>query len=307
LGGVAFRSFAQRTTALSAVEGIGIGATAGVGVAMLAELPPSANVGAAAGLAYGGAFGFGVGTALAEALPEQADPLRRWGTFGGATLGLTVGAVVGARNPGPVHARDVALATAATGFFAWQGAGWASVLEPAPGGRGALIIAPAVAGAAVAATSRFIDVPVDQTLAATSIGAWGGAIGATVQGLRREPTLPGALVGSAIGVGVGAVAVSPALRVPPRVVLFADLGGVGVGAASVIASTILARGDTDAARVAGLVGAGVGLAGGAALGALVQSRSGSAGLANLRIPGQFSIGPMSVPGGQGVLVRLDGW
>jgi hypothetical protein len=126
--------------------------------------------------------------------------------------------------------------------------------------------------------------------------------------------LAAALVGSDIALAGGVVVMSPAVGAPPLVIGLADAGGVLGGSTAALGAAI-ASDDPDTIFLASLIGAGVGLAGGTALGIHWHKsdtrRNIAWGLPTLPIPGRFSVSPAQLPGEDapvlGIRIGLDQW
>lgn len=287
----------------AALGGGAVGAVVGYGLAGLGDAPPDVLVGSAVGAAYGGLAGAGLGQLLErEALP----------TLAGGALGLGLGAALAHHDPEPIDDRDVVLVGAATGWAAWQVAGWTvasgrDLREPI---GGLARLGPALIGAGTVLVANQVDVPVTHTAAAVSLGLWGGWFGglAGQVGPSLEPRLPAALIASNLALLGGSVAVSPAVGLPPLVVGLADAGGV-LGGSLAAVGTSLVTGDGRAIRLASLVGSGAGLATGAVVGTLWR-RSGNTRDVALWRPGplQISVTPaFDARGANGLTVVVHGW
>jgi len=122
------------------------------------------------------------------------------------------------------------------------------------------------AGVLTTAANLPLDVPVPQTLCATSLGLWGGYVGWQTGDLLGVDPLAVALPASDVGLRAGGVLVSPLVGVPPLVLGVADAGGVFGGATGALVAG-LATADPDVVTAASLAGAGVGGAVGLAVGA----------------------------------------
>jgi hypothetical protein len=229
------------------------GAAAGGLVAAWADPPPDLLVGALSGAALGGALGAG-GSLAADLSPQARAGLG----LGGGTLGLLAGTAYALVDPDPIDDRDAVLTGAATVWAGWNAVALTQ-LSGAPDDRatGAVLVSAAAAGVLTTAANLPLDVPVPQTLCATSLGIWGGYVGYQAGDLAGVEPLGVALVASDVGLGLGGLLVSPAVGVPPLVLGVADAGGVFGGAAGALVAG-LATENGDAVTAASLVGAGRG-------------------------------------------------
>lgn len=273
------------------------------GAALVATgLPPDTLLGSSVGGAYGGALGSG----LALSLDADRGLVTGLGLGAGAA-GVLVGGALAAADPEPVDDRDAVLVGLATGWAAWQVAGWSAVGGRALTGRrlGPVLALPALVGSVTTVVARDVDVGVPQALAATSLGLWGGWLGGTGAELAGVQPLPAALVVSNVGLLGGVLLQSPEVGVPALVVGLADAGGVLGGAVGAISGGLV--GDDDDVRLGSLIGAGVGLAGGATIGA-AWARSGTTRDVAWRPPQvRWTVAPVATEHGFGAGVQAVGW
>jgi hypothetical protein len=238
------------------------GALVGYGLAGAVDPPGDVLVGGTLGMGYGAAAGLGVGLLVQEAAPD-ADP--RIPTLVGATVGLGAGTYVTWRDPAPMELSDGVVMGLATSWAAWQAAGWGAVAGRDGPARGVVLIVPAAAGGAAAFATPKMDVPITSSLAATSLGLWGGYVAGVGAQLTEQDPLLWSLIGSDVGLGVGAVAMSPVLNTPPLAVGLADAGGVIGGSAAALGANFVTD-DQEVVLGASQVGAGIGFTAGALAG-----------------------------------------
>lgn len=273
------------------------GALTGYATAGLLDVPDDVVLASVVGAGFGGAVGGGIARATRTG-PALA--------LVGGVAGLAGGAAFAAATPEPVDDRDVWLVGLASGWAVWQTAGWTYVarggLSGPPGGL--VLAVPAAVGIGAALVAIEVDLPASHGAAAVSLGVWGGWLGGATGHLLGDWHLEGALVGSNLGLGAGALALGPAAGLPPLVVGLADAGGV-LGASLGAIGASLATADRDTITVAALVGSGVGLGAGAVAGT-VWRRSGSTRDVALRLP-QVRLAPWGLQDGWGVRVGVDGW
>lgn len=282
------------------------GAVLGYALAGPVEAPADVLFGAAAGGTYGGVFGAGVGMLVDI---DDRDVVTGSG-LAGATLGLGVGAAVAARDPDPIDDRDLVLTGLATGWATWQAIGWGTWSQGDPSLAGLLVMAPPAVGIATGLISPVTDVPVTHSMMSGSLGVWGAYLGGVSSELVGGDTLLWTLVGSDAALAGGSLLLSPLVGVSPFVVGVADAGGVLGGATGTLALG-LASPDPEPVLVGSLVGAGVGFAGGAVLGARLQRRGprNVALLGRVRVPGTWTLGPLRAEAtdAYGVELRGVGW
>lgn len=238
------------------------GAVAGAVIGAWADPPPDLLVGAMSGAGAGGALGAGLG------LATGARPgLRAALGVGGGALGLVSGTAYALVDPDPVDDRDAVLTGAAAVWSGWNAVALGTLTQSEPERTaGAVLVAAGAAGVLTTAANLPLDVPVPQTLCATSLGLWGGYVGWQTGDLLGVDPLAVALPASDVGLLAGGVLVSPLVGVPPLVLGVADAGGVFGGATGALVAG-LATADPDVVTAASLAGAGVGGAVGLAVGA----------------------------------------
>lgn len=275
---------------------------AGYAVSPFMDFREDVLIGAAGGWGLGALVGVGVeGTVVGFDEPPQIGP-----AVGGA-VGIGLGGTLAWLNPEGVRGNDVALAAMVGAFGTWQAVGWAVELETRDQQTGPLVAAPALATAACAALSPYLDVGVDASITGTSIGLWGGYVGASIDvfGWGGENALRGALVGSDVGVVVGAVSLAAGAR--PVDLMLGDVGGL-VGGSSAALLSALAEPDANVVLASSLGGSAIGFAGGVVVGRVFGA---PLGREDLRVGGQVAASPVylagrhgPVPGGQ---IVWSGW
>ncbi len=302
---------ARRVTTIQA--GASVGALVGLAAFEPLSREPRVLAGAWTGAACGGTLGLGIAWMVE---PESAGIVGGSMLFG-STLGVVAGGVAAQRDPHPPNSRDGVLTAATTAWTAWTMFGVADLLQPDgidTRGAGAVLALSATAAAGAGLTANLVDVPVTHTLAASSLGLWGGYAGGVFgQVAGVDPVLP-ALVGSSTGLVGGIVVVSPWVALPPLVVGIADAGGVlGTSVGAVVASQF----DDDPTLIVGasFAGATLGLTGGALLGNHWHrngtTRDLALGSPRMSLPGRWSLAPLPVAAarglGGGVQVSVDRW
>ena len=257
----------------------GLGLLTGYGIAANVDSRPKIGVMGTVGFAFGAA---GVG-GLAILTGGDGDERELRGLMlAGGTVGLAAGTWTAWRNPQPLQLEDGLLVGAGAAWATWQAVGWtAASRAPYPVTTGVTLLAPSLVGAGLALATPIIDAPVPTTLAATSLGLWGGyvaLVGAEVSGTK--PLVP-ALIGSNIGLGIGILAVSPLVSAPPLAIALADAGGVLGGSLSALGASFATN---DARTILGvsLGGAGVGFTGGVIAGSYLSRHTRDS--AGLRLP-----------------------
>ncbi len=296
--------------------GAGAGALAAYALAAPVELEPDVVGGAALGVALGAGLGWGGGLLLD---PDDSTELPEIGTLVGATGGVLVGGVLASRNKNPPEWSDGVAIVVATGFAGAQTAGWVQVRRDAgrPVSNAPLLLVPSVVGAVAAVSTSHLDIPATSSFAAVSLGLVGGYVaGVTnelaVPGDRGDRRwLPSALVGSGVGLGVGAVVMSPRVNVPVLVVGLADAGGVLGGSAAALGASF-ASSNGDVILGTSLAGATVGFAGGALLGTSLAGKTRDvAFLVPPSTTARFAVVPtvFATPDGSvpGAIVVIDHW
>lgn len=296
--------------------GAGAGALAAYALAGPVELEPDVVGGATLGVALGAGLGWGGGLLFD---PDDSTELPEVATLAGATGGVLLGGMLAARNPNPPEWSDGVAVVVATGFAGAQTAGWVQVRNDAgrPTSNAPLLLVPSVVGAVAAVSTPHLDIPATSSFAAASLGLVGGYVaGVTGELASRDDVgerrwLPYALVGSDVGLGVGAVVMSPRVNVPVLVVGLADAGGVLGGSAAALGASF-ATSDNDVILGSSLAGATIGFAGGAVLGTSLAGKTRDvAFLTPPHTTARFAVVPTvfraddgTVPGG---LVVIDHW
>ena len=271
--------------------------------------------GATLGVAFGAGLGWGGGLLLD---PDDSSELPEVATLAGATGGVLLGGILAARNPNPPEWSDGVVIVLATGFAGAQTVGWVEVVDPNRSALGApVLLVPSVVGAVAAVSTPHLDIPATSSFAAVSLGLVGGYVaGATGQLVVSEERgerrwLPYALVGSDLGLGIGAVAMSPRVNVPVLVVGLADAGGVLCGSAAALGASF-ATSDSDVILGTSLAGVSVGFAGGALLGTSLAGKTRDvAFLTPPRSEARFAMVPTVFPSDDGALpgaiIVVDRW
>ena len=285
------------------LTGLTLGAIAGYSLMGRIDLPRDVLLGAFGGMVYGTAFGLGGGLLL-DGAGQLDAPLPSGLGLMGASVGTVVGGFTAMKNRNPLEASDVLMTALGTTWLGWQAVGWWTVADGTGDSIGLTILIPAAGGATVALLSPLYDVPIDYQVASTSVGLWGGYLGAVGGHLDGRDPLPWALAGSDIGLVVGIIIESPLIDLPPVVIAIADAGGVLGGSIAALSASFATR-EADPILAASLVGAGVGLAGGATLGAVLY-RSGATRDIAWRTPEapRWSGGPTFVAGDHGLVPGL---
>jgi hypothetical protein len=284
---------------------------AALGAVLSGPLDPEPDV--LFGGATGAVFGAGLGAGLAMIGAPDTPDLARGLALGGMLGGYGIGAVVASVDPDPIDDRDVGFTAACAG---WAAVDAYAIAELAGADRqrqmGAVLLGAGAVSALSVAGNLELDIPVPHTLSASSIGLWGGYAGLAVGELTDLEPVVLALPLSNVGWMAGGLLVSPLVGTPPLVIGIADAGGVfGAAVASIGAG--LATDDPDVVVLGSVVGAGVGLAGGALLGAR-WLRSANRWDTALRWPGRdvhsppvVSLLPMPVQEGMGATLSVTGW
>lgn len=296
--------------------GFALSGLVGYGLSEPLDLGGDVIFGGFTGLGYGSLMGVGVG-----ALIDLHDyDIIKASTLIGGSLGLGAGSLLAWENPAGVQANDVVLTASTTAWATWQIVGWFTVVDsPNTDLAGLTPLIPASVGALTAIASPKLDIGVERSLPTLSLGLWGAYAGASLGVLTRarEP-LAWSLVASDLGLGAGALLMSPLIDAPPIVVGMADAGGVLGVSAGALGAAFVTR-DRDAILIASLVGAGVGAAGGTGLGYALQRDRGLGKTAmNLPflpdlpdLPGTWSLMPASFPDREtaawGARLQVLGW
>lgn len=291
------------------IAGGALGALGGYAVAGAFDPPPDTMIGGTIGLVYGGAMGAGTALVVQDIRGKPANP---WpATITGATVGLGVGAFWAYRDDQPIEASDAMVIGLASGWATWQAGGLGTLLAGEPS-TGWLIVVPAAAGGAAALSTPYLDIPVTHALAATSLGLWGGYVAGVGAQVGDRDVLLYAIVGSDVGLGLGAVAMSPLLNTPTLVIGLADAGGVLGGSLAAMGTSFVTE-DPDAILIASLAGAGVGFTGGGIAGWMLQGSTRDVARLDLRLdPGvRWTLVPASFPDGDrvayGARIGVQGW
>lgn len=286
--------------------GVGVGSLVGYGLAAPLDLPADIQGAAWAGGLYGGVFGAGAGMLYD---PESAAPA--YGALVGATAGMIGAGGLARLDPEPLDDRDIVLVGLTTAWVGGQAAGWATVAQPAnPRQNGWFLVVPAAVAGGVAAATPVVDIPVPQSMAATSVGLWGAYVGGVSAELtqNRDRSLGWSLVGANIGLGTGALAMSPVVGASPVVLAVADAGGV-VGGSVVALGAAFATDQPDRILAASLVGSGVGFTTGAIIGASWK-KGGTRDMARMPVrtrPVRLLVRPDMGPDRMGLALEVQEW
>jgi hypothetical protein len=277
------------------------GAAAGGLVGAWADPPPDLLVGAMSGAGFGGALG--AGAALAAGAPSG---VRTGLGVGGGAVGLLAGTAVALIDADPLDDRDAVLTGTAALWAGWNAVALARLTDAPPDrAAGAVLLSAAATGGVTLAGNVLVDVPVPQTLCATSLGIWGGYVGYQAGVLAGVDPLAVALPASDAGFALGGVLVSPLGGVPPLVLGVADAGGVFGGAAGALVAG-LATADEGAVTASSLVGAGLGGAVGLGVGAVWHRSQGRRDVVHLpRALPPIALAPG--PTGLGLAVTVGPW
>lgn len=286
------------------MTGLAAGALGGYALSGFVDPRSDVTAGGAAGLSYGAVFGAGLGMVVDPLDASSGDAIRGLSLSAG-TLGLVGGAWAAARNPEPVNSQDVVLVSLVTGWSTWQAVGWYGRLLTPPWVDGLFVMAPPALGAATAAATPWLDVPVSYSFGGLSMGLWGAYLGGVTARLvdaRGSEVLPYVLVGSDLGLAAGIALAAPPLSMPPLVLGLADAGGVLGGSVFALGASFFvdprAPGGVDTILTASLAGVVTGFVGGALLGGVLH-RSGTTrdiALVTPAIPGRWSLAPAAFPG-----------
>lgn len=238
------------------------GAGALTGYAIATAVDPRPKIGVM------GTVGFVSGAGLAGGLAMIAggdgdEAALRGVMLAGGTVGLGAGAWAAWRNPEPMQVEDGVLIGVGTAWALWQSVGWTTAARADyPTTVGFTLLAPSLVAAGLGAATPLVDAPVANTLAATSLGLWGGYVALVAAEVADVDPIVPALVGSDVGLAVGVLAMSPLVNAPPLAIALADAGGVLGGSLCALGASLA----TDDPRVilgVSLGGAGLGFAGGA--------------------------------------------
>jgi len=290
--------------------GLATGALTGYGLAASLEPEPDVLLGAVSGGAFGGFFGAGI----AQMAVPRDQQIVDASALVGVTGGLAAGAYFSHVNPDPIDDRDIVLTAMTTSWAAGQTAGWAIYADANATAPGALYVIPSATGAAFAALSGTLDIPVTHSSAAASLGLWGAYVGGVSAELIREDPLLFSLVGSDVGLAAGAAVMSPLVGAPPLVIGLADAGGVLGGSTGALGAAI-ATDNSDTLLIASLIGSSVGLTAGAVVGTRWYKSGTSQNIAiappKLKMPGHYSVSPARIQGRDasvlGVRLGVDRW
>lgn len=280
------------------------GAALGTALAAPLDVPPDVW---GAGLA-GGVLGTGTGVGLGLLVaPDRPAVARSLGVGFGGT-GIVIGTVLGARDLNPVDDRDAVFAGIATSWAVGQGIVFARVGDPQVTRQewGAITLGASTVGSAAAALSGQLDVPVPDTLAASSVGVWGAfAGGALGRATRNSPEIWG-LVGTNVGLVTGGVLVSDLVGTPPLIIGVANAGAVS-GAIAGGLTTAAVTSDADAILGGTLVGSVGGAIVGTALGVRWHRSGERRDLAWLGGRGRTTPRVRVLPQGAGLQLVVDQW
>lgn len=295
------------------LAGAGTGALVSYALAGPVELKPDVVAGSALGVGFGGSLGWGVGLLFD---PDDSTDVPEATTLAGATAGLGVGGLLAWKNQRPPEWSDSVAIGVAVSWAGVQTAGWESVSAGNLDDKRPLLLIPAGVGAIAAIATPRLDIPATSSLAATSLGVWGGYVAGVGAQLTHQPFLPYALVGSDVGLGVGAVAMSPRVNTPPLVIGLADAGGVIGGSLSALGASFATE-DKNAILGTSLLGAGVGFAGGAVFGGTLVGKTRDIAFVvphvHVHVPGAWALTPtvLPVPGttdaAYGAMLTGSGW
>ncbi|MCB9679209.1 MAG: hypothetical protein H6737_29165 [Alphaproteobacteria bacterium] len=291
-----------------------VGAAAGTlaGIALAGTVDPDWDAlgSGAMGALYGGLI---VGGAADWAFEDPQ--ITGGGALAGGLVGMGLGSLLADLDQDPIDDRDVVLMLYTTGWTAAITAGVQELRNGDPFAQlGPLLVLPAASGAIVSGLSPVLDVPVTHSSAAVSLGLMAGYVGGSAGELLVDDPVAGAIVGGNAGLLLGSVLVSPFIGVPPTTVALADAGGILGGASGIV----IARGfddEPDALLLGGVVGAGVGFAGGALVGHALR-RSGATrniALSMPRLPdtARVAVVPGVVQGAEGpawgATIQVFGW
>lgn len=239
----------------------------------------------------------------------------------GSQLALGVAGLVGAAllsDRTSYSAGDATMVTVGTALGAWHGIALGLFLDDRQilheqenlGVVLASIGAFGLASLAVAQATEPSAWEVSMGASGAFWGAWFSIWSAYVGGMRAVDGTLLTLVGSDFGVGLTAFLVSPAVRLSPRTLAFASLGGIaGASVLSLVTALVTASGKSIA--IANLAGSGLGLIAGGLAAELVwkgggdgagQAASSFDGSRRFRMP-ELAIVPQPLLGRGG---RLDG-
>ncbi|MEZ4317324.1 MAG: hypothetical protein R3F61_07460 [Myxococcota bacterium] len=289
-----------------------VGAAAGLlaGVALAGTVDPDWDALGSGGLGavYGGLI---VGGGAQWAFEDRQ--ITGGAILAGGLVGMGLGGLLADLDQDPIDDRDVVLMVYATGWTAAVTAGVQELRGQAPLDQiGPLLVVPAASGALVSAFSSVLDVPVTHSSAALSLGLMGAYVGGSAGAVLGDRPVLGAVLGGNVALVTGSLLVSPFVGLPPTVVAMGDAGGILGGALGVgLARTFDA--DPDGLLLGGLIGAGVGISGGALLGNALR-RSGATRNIAFHLPesrATFALVPGVVQGAEGpawgATIEVRGW
>jgi hypothetical protein len=262
-------------------------------------------------MAFGTAIGAGTGLLLDPHGNSDGDVPNGLAIVG-TTVGLAGGGLTAWGNQNPVEVSDSVVTGLTTGWVTWQAVGWASVTGPDSRYYGLVLVIPAAAGAGAALAAPVIDIPVQLSVAGTSLGLWGAYLGGVTAEVRHRDVLTYALVGSDLGLVAGVVAMSPAFDTPPFVIGLADAGGV-VGGSLFALGASFATAEREVVLGASLAGAGVGFVSGAVVAGALRgtTRDLAFRLPHPDLPGTWSVTPAGFRDGDalryGAKLEVRGW
>ncbi|MEO0601103.1 MAG: hypothetical protein AAF211_06680 [Myxococcota bacterium] len=280
------------------------GAALGLALAEPLSLPPDIWISGLSGGITGGGIGVGLGLVAAPNRPGLARGLGL--AFGAAGLG--VGTALGRLDRNPIDDRDVVFTTVAAGWATGQGIVFARVGDqritvPEWGG---IVLATGLTAATSATLGTSLDVPVPDTLAASSIGVWGafagGALGRITGG---RPEVWG-LFGTNVGLLTGGTLVSELVGTPPLIIGVANAGAVTGSVIGGLGTAAFTR-RADPILTGTLVGAVGGTVVGTALGVAWHRSGERRDIAWW--PGRRGVVPRVrvVPNGTGLGIVVDRW
>lgn len=240
--------------------------------------------------------------------PEQEELIGAAIVVGGVA-GMGLGGLLADVDQDPIDDRDVVLATLATG---WTAAHVLAINNRSSGDPlsqpGPLLVLPSLAGAVTSGLAPVLDIPIPHSTAGLTLGLWGAYLGASTGSIVADDPVVGGIIGGDLGVGLGAIVLSPAVGFAPTTVALADGGGILGGATGLVFTRALTN-DADALLVGSITGATVGFAGGALLGRSLRRSGRIRNVAWLAPTLDWSVHPDTFANGRilGATVRVDGW
>jgi hypothetical protein len=207
---------------------------------------------------------------LGAGVPLMANASGR--VIAGSQLALGAAGLVGAAllsDRMSYSSGDATLVTVATALGAWHGIALGLFLDDRQvlheqENLGVVLTSIGAFGLASLAVAQATDPSaweVSMGASGAFWGAWFSIWSAYVGGMRAVDGTLLTLIGSDFGTGLTAFLVSPAVRLSPRVLAFASLGGIA-GASIFSLVTALVTADGNSIAIANLAGSGVGLVGG---------------------------------------------